>query len=159
MRTIYAPSYAIIFMAKFESIHIYQYIGDKAILYLRYIGDLFFIQKGTKEELISFIEGLNKNTPSLNSILSTQKHRDKSFQTLKSTKTLLVNFFQPFIVNQQNYLQNYLHFKSAHPKYLKKRIPYSQALRILKTCSKTNEVTKHLAELKEAFLKGSYQET
>ena len=50
MGTICATSYANIFMGKFESIHIHRYIGDKAITFLRYIDDLFFIWKGTKGE-------------------------------------------------------------------------------------------------------------
>ena len=59
MGTIYAPSYANIFMEKFELAHIYPYIRDKTKTYLQY-RDLFFIWKGTEEELISFIEDLNK---------------------------------------------------------------------------------------------------
>ena len=55
--------------------------------------------------------------------------------------------------------QIYLHFKSTRPPSLKKIIPCSQALRISGICTKTNEVMKHHAELKEAFLKCGHQET
>ena len=63
MGTIYAPSDANIFMGKFESKHIYPYITDKTIMYLRYIDDLIFIWKGTKEEILSSIEDLHKKHP------------------------------------------------------------------------------------------------
>ena len=41
MGTIYEPSYADIFVGKFESSHICPYIRNKTITYLRYIDDLF----------------------------------------------------------------------------------------------------------------------
>ena len=75
MGTTRLPSYANIFMGKFELTHIYPYIRDKEITYLQYIDDLFFILKGTEEELLSFIENLNKSTPPLNSVLVIQKQR------------------------------------------------------------------------------------
>ena len=60
MCTICAPSYANIFMANFEAKHIYTYIKEKSLLYLRYIDDIFMIWKGTKVELITFIKELNE---------------------------------------------------------------------------------------------------
>ena len=51
----------------------------------------------------------------------------------------------------------YLYFKSAQPPSVNKSASYSQALRISNICTETNEVTKHLAELIEPFLKRVYQ--
>ena len=42
---------------------------------------------------------------------------------------------------------------------MKKSIPYSQALHISNICIETKEVTKHLSEIKEAFLNRGSQET
>ena len=50
--------------------------------------------------------------------------------------------------------QNWLHFT-----IFEERFPYSQALRISNFCTKTNEKTKQLPDLKETFLKCGYQET
>ena len=50
-----------------------------------------------------------------------------------------------------------MHCKSLHPKALKDSIPYSQALCIKQTCSKTSEVIKHLKNLKDAFIRRGYQ--
>ena len=50
-------------------------------------------------------------------------------------------------------LQNYLHFKSSQ-----KHFVISSHV-ISNICTESNEVMKHLAKLKEAFLKRSYQET
>ena len=76
MGTVCAPSYAKLFMAQFEEKHIYPYIKDMALLYLRYIDDIFIIWKGTKEQLIKFINELNKKHKTLN--LYTKSHRRKS---------------------------------------------------------------------------------
>ena len=47
-------------MIQFEEKHIYQCIKDMALLYLRYIYDIFIIRKGTKGQLITFANELNK---------------------------------------------------------------------------------------------------
>ena len=60
MGTICAPAYVNIFMAQFEKQHIYPYIKNKSILYLRYIDDIFMIWTGTKQELLIFLENLNR---------------------------------------------------------------------------------------------------
>ena len=59
MGTIRAPSYANIFMVNFEAKHIYPYIKEMSLLYLRYVDDIFMIWKGTKVELMSFIKEQN----------------------------------------------------------------------------------------------------
>ena len=60
MGIICAPAYVNIFMAQFEPKHIYPYIHGKALLFLRYIDDIFMIWNETAEELILFIDELNK---------------------------------------------------------------------------------------------------
>ena len=44
--TVCAPSYANLFMAQFQENHIYPYIKDMCLLYLKYIDDIFIIWKG-----------------------------------------------------------------------------------------------------------------
>ena len=56
MGTICASAYANVFMTQFEAKHIYSYIHGKALLFLRYINDIFMIWNGTKKELILFID-------------------------------------------------------------------------------------------------------
>ena len=47
---------------------------------------------------------------------------------------------------------------SAHPKSLKNSIPYSQALRIKRICSKTTDFEYHLRELKEKLVNQGYNQ-
>ena len=60
MGTVCVPSYANLLMAQFEEKHIYLYIEEMSLLYLRYIDDVFIIWKGTKKQIIRFINELNK---------------------------------------------------------------------------------------------------
>ena len=60
MGTVCSPFYANLFMPQFEEKHIYPYIKDMSLLFLGYIDDIFIIWKGTKEQLITFINELNK---------------------------------------------------------------------------------------------------
>ena len=63
MRTPCAPSYANIFMARFEEKYMYQFIKHKIDLYLRNIDGIFFIWKGTEEELKNLFNEINKKHP------------------------------------------------------------------------------------------------
>ena len=77
MGTVCAPSYANLFMAQFEEKHIYSYIKDMALLYdERYTDDIFIIWKGAKEQLMTFINELNKKHKTFN--LNTKFHRRNS---------------------------------------------------------------------------------
>ena len=60
MGTTCTPSYANIFMTSFAAKHIYPYIKESSLLYLKYIDDIFMIWKGTKAELMTLIKELNK---------------------------------------------------------------------------------------------------
>ena len=63
-----SPSYATIFMGKFEEQFIYPTIRGPHRLYLRYIDDIFVIWTGTEERFKEFIEELNLRHRSLHQI-------------------------------------------------------------------------------------------
>ena len=60
MGALCAPSCANLLMVQFKEKHIYQYIKDMAVLHLRYVDDIFIIWNSTKDQLIAFIDKLNK---------------------------------------------------------------------------------------------------
>ena len=156
MGTKCAPSYANIFMGKFEELHIYPRILDKTRIFLRYIDDLFLIWKGSEEELKRFFTELNQVHPTI------------KFDYHYSTKA--INFLDLTIYKDdkgelctKSYTkptdrQNYLYRTSAHPEHLKKNIPYGQALRLKKICSKKEDYEKSAKKLKERLLQLKYQE-
>ena len=65
MGTKCAPPYANIFMGRFEEQHIYPRILHHTRLYLRFIDDIFFIWKGTEQELKKFLEEINLQHPTI----------------------------------------------------------------------------------------------
>ena len=65
MGTICAPTYENIFMNQFEKQHVYPYIKNKSILYLRYIDHISMIWTRTKHELPTFLEKLNSKHNSI----------------------------------------------------------------------------------------------
>ena len=145
MGTICEPAYANIFMAQFEKQHIYLYIKNKSILYLRYIDDIFLILTGTKQELLIFLEKLNCKHKTIrfehNISYSNISFLDKLIYKDKN------NTLQTTLYRKPTDQQSYLHVYSDHPRSLKRTIPYSQALRIKTICSTLTEYKKHCAIL------------
>ena len=120
--TVFAPAYANIFMAQFEAKHTYPYIHGKALLFLKYIHNIFMTWNETTEELILFIDKLNKKHKTIKfdhkisseqtEFLDTMVYRD---QEHKIQATI---FCKP--MDQQTYL----HAQSNHPKSHKDSIPH-----------------------------------
>ena len=68
------------------------------------------------------------------------------------------NRLQTTLYTKLSDCQNYLHAKSAHLFSLKKRIRYSQALRVKRKYSIFQENRKHLQQLIERFVEKGYNE-
>ena len=85
MRTICTPAYANMSMAKFELKYIYPYIKNKTKMFLRFIDDLFMIRTGSEQELLDFMNDLNKKILRSNSNLSTYKTLTSSAYKPKSS--------------------------------------------------------------------------
>ena len=119
--TICAPAYANTFMAQFEKQHIYPYIKNKSILYLRYIEDIFMIWTGTKQELLIFLENLNSKHKTI------KFEHNISHSRISFLDTLIYidknNTLQTTLYRKPTEQQSYLHAHSYHPKSLKRRIP------------------------------------
>ena len=149
-----SPSYATIFMGKFEEQFIYPAIRGLHRLYLRYIDDIFIIWTGTEERFKEFIKELNLRHPSIKfdytisnkevSFLDTIVYIDKN------------NKLQTKLYKKPTDRQNYLHRASEHPENLKKNIPFSQVLRVRRICSEKADLDQACKELKERFIERGY---
>ena len=111
MGTKCAPTYASLFMGRFEERYIIPMIRDRVTLYLRYIDDLLMVWKDSEEELIKFLEELNKKHPTIK--FEYEYSREK------------INFLDTTIFNSGSRLSTtlytkptdrkaYLHHKSYH---------------------------------------------
>ena len=141
MDTACAPSYAIIFMAIFEAKHIYPYIKEMPLLYLRYIDDIFMIWKGTKAELMTFIKELNEKDKTIKFDFQILPRKISFFDAMLSkdenNNIQTTSYCKP--TDQQTFLQT----KSEHTRTLNSSIPYSQVLRLKTICSTTTGFDKN----------------
>ena len=96
------------------------------------------IWKGTKAELMTLIRKLN------------EKHKTIKFDFQVSPRKIVFlhamlykdenNNIQKTLYHEPTDQEAFLHAKSEHPRSLKTRIPYSQALRLKKICSTSTEL-------------------
>ena len=132
MGTKCAPSYAIIFMGKFEEDFLSrQHIPP--LVWWRYIDDIFVIWPHSREELDSFISRLNQvhNTIKFTSDIS---ETSVNFLDVKISKDIHGRLTTSLYTKPTD-AHLYLHYSSYHPIQQKKSIPYSQAVRIRRICS------------------------
>ena len=155
MGTVAAPSYAVIFMGEFEEKYIYPEVGNDCLYYGRYIDDILMIFKGTETRFKTFAENLNTKHPSIKfdyeisktsiPFLDTRIYIDKN------------RHLQTTLYTKPTDTHNYLHYKSAHPKHLKNSLPYSQALRLRRICTKDSELKSHCQEMEANFSRRGYR--
>ena len=138
-----APSYANIFMGKLES-DLLERSPDKPHIWLRFIDDIFMIWLGGEERLKVFMEYMNSF------------HRTIKFTFDWSYKQ--VNFLDVNVLLDNGVISTdlyskptdkhqYLFHTSCHPNSCKKGIPFGQALRIRRICSKDAFFEKRAGEL------------
>ena len=154
MGTIAAPSYAVIYMAEFEEKHIYPTTGKDCLYYGRYIDDILLIYKGTEKEFKTFAEQLNTKHLSIKFDYEISKTSIPFLDTrvyIDDNRQLQTTLF-----TKPTDTHNYLHYKSAHPKHLKNSLPYSQALRLRKICTKDDELSSNCKQMEEHFLRRGY---
>ncbi|XP_069464765.1 uncharacterized protein [Ambystoma mexicanum] len=146
MGAAFAPSLAILFMAKFEKNFIYNTINpwkDNIKQWRRYIDDVICLWEGTEHTLQNFFVWLN--TCSI----------DIQF-TMECSHTR-INFLDLTIGHNQGRLtcntfrkptdhNTLLHFQSDHPKHIKENLPYGQFLRLRRNCTDLHDFY-HDAEL------------
>ena len=117
MSTICASSYARIFIKNLEAKHIYPYIKEMSLLYLRCIGYIFMICKGSKAELMTFIKELNEKHKTI------KVHFQISQRKIVFLDTMLYNDennnFQATLYRKATDGQAFLQVKSKRPGSLK----------------------------------------
>ena len=132
MGTKCAPSLAIIFMDKFERDFLSKH-PLAPLVWWRYIDDIFMIWPYTREELHSFIYGLNNSHPTL------RFTHEVNSTTVSFLDVSITNNNQGEIhtslYSKPTDAHLYLHYTSYHPKHQKRSIPYSQAIRLRRICS------------------------
>ena len=155
MGTRMAPSYANLFMGKFEQ----QAIDNsslKLFIWWRFIDDIFMIWTHGEEHLKTFIGYLNSNHPS---IKFTHEYSNSLHQTLPLLDVqvhLINNHVQTDLHTKLTDKRQYLLKTSCHPNHTKKAIPFSLFLRIRRICSTDTFFDQRSRELIEYLTKRGY---
>ena len=156
MGTKCAPSYANLFMGKFERDHLYPKIKGKCLTYLRYIDDILLIWTASKQELDEFIAYANTIHSTIKFEFTTSETEidflDTTIYKNKNNKIATKLFKKPTDRSA------FLHRKSAHPENQKTNIPYGQTLRIKRISTEEEEFKRSITQLTENLTRRGYKE-
>ncbi|XP_078524824.1 vomeronasal type-2 receptor 1-like [Lissotriton helveticus] len=152
-----APTYANIFMAKFEQAHILENSEWTTHLkmYSRYIDDILIVWQGPKTQLEKSIENLNA-----------------CHSRIKFTHTIdqnTINFLDITISKQDDRLNtkvfkkptdrnNALHYSSFHSQSLKNHLPFSQFIRIKRISSDDVQAKTDIEDVAQQYSCRGYPE-
>lgn len=148
-----APSYAILFMDKLER-EILDSCTHKPEVWWRYIDDVFFVWRHGEEKLHDFIRILNS---SHRSIKFTYEFSKESLNFLDVMVHLKNGKVETDLFTKPTDTHQFLHASSCHVYHTKKAIPYSQALRLNRICSKQEYFDKRCNDLEAFLLKRGYK--
>ena len=133
--TNFVPPYACTCMDKVEQGFL-ETQELQALLWLRYIDDIFFIWAHGKKEIKKFMEKFNNFTPNLRFTYESSK---KSISFLDLIITLSEQKLKTTIHVKSTDHNQYLHYASSHLEHTKRSIVFSETLRISRLCSEEND--------------------
>ena len=150
-----APSYVIIFMGYLEN-KILQQAPVTPFLWHRFIDDVFNIWALHLDKINSFFKFINTFHDTIKFTMESSQHSIPFLDVrvhIDSDGCIQTDLFKkPTDTNQ------YLHFKSAHPRHMKLSIPFSLAIRICRICSKPEWRDSHLDNLRTSLVQRGYPE-
>ena len=152
--TKFAPPYACIYMDRVEQDFL-ETQELQPLLWLRYIGDFFFIWTHGKEELKKFMEKFNNFIPNLR---FTYESSEKSILFLDLIITVSEQELKTALHIKSTYRHQYLHYASSQQENTKHSVVFSQALRISRLCSEENGFKNYRSQMKSWFLGRGYPE-
>ena len=146
--TKFASPYSILFMAELEE-KILEIADYKPYLWWRYI------EEHGEEKLRDFVQTLSEIHPT---IKFTAEWSQKTINFLDATVSLIDGQIETDVYVKPTDSHQYLHSSSCHPYHCKKSIPYSQALRLNRICSKNNFFDIHCNNLEKWLSERGYSE-
>ncbi len=155
MGTRMAPSYACLFMGRFEKLYVHTYRLQPKV-WLRYIDDIFLIWTHGKDELHSFITYLNNAHPT---IKFTSEISETSVPFLDISISLKEGLLSTDLYSKPTDTHSYLLHNSSHSKACLNAIPYSQFLRVRRICSTEFLFLKRAQEMAFYFQQRNYPHT
>ncbi|XP_073404906.1 decapping and exoribonuclease protein isoform X1 [Dendrobates tinctorius] len=151
-----APPYANAYMADFEESIIYKndLFRNYAILWKRYIDDVFCIWGGSLESLLSFFDILNSSWPGIQFTIGHDLWRMNFLDTMVIKDPN--GFLSTDLYIKSTDRNSLLHFESLHPPSTKRAIPKSQYQRVKRIVTNTDTRTLCLDEMTNKFVERGY---
>ena len=137
-----------------RKIYISPLIEKISNFYLRFIDDIFLIWTGTTDQLMKFKQQINEVHPSIKFDFNFSNKEINFLDTVvyKTQSGKLENK----LYRKESDRQAYLHRKSELPEFLKRSIPFSQALRLRRICSTNNEFQDSCDKLRNKLIERGY---
>uniref|UniRef100_A0A8C5M435 Reverse transcriptase domain-containing protein n=1 Tax=Leptobrachium leishanense TaxID=445787 RepID=A0A8C5M435_9ANUR len=151
-----APMYANAYMYKFEIDNILTQFPDKIVEYVRFIDDIFILWRGTVNEAREIEQCINNlDTPI--KVTSTVNEHSINFLDVRVFKK--DNCLQYSLFSKPTDRNTLLHEQSAHPEHLKRSLPYSQLLRVIRNNSDVTTREEQISDMCRKFSSRGYSET
>lgn len=151
MGTRVAPTFANLFMARFEKLHVYTHT-PRPDLWLRFIDDIFMIWSHGRDSLDQFVRHLNTVH---DTIKFTMEVSSRQVHFLDMTVQLEGPSISTTLYQKPTDTNNLLHYQSAHPIHCRTGIPYGQFLRLRRLCTHFPDFVTHgLAKAKQFLDRG-----
>ena len=147
-----SPNYANVFMNYFECKFL-PLAPVQPFLWKRFIDDVFAIFTCSAAEIKSFIEWINTVHPT---IKFTADINPKGLPFLDTFVKIENNVIITRPYTKPTDRKQYIHPSSCHPPHIFKSIPYSQALRLKRICTKKEDLKVELDNLKGFFKNRGY---
>ena len=158
MGTRMAPSYANLFMGKFEQQAI-ENATYKPFVWRRFIDDIFMVWTEGEEHLKTFISYLNSIHPTIKFTHEYSSSRNQTLPFLDVQVHLHNDEIQTDLHTKPTDKHQYLLISSCHPNHTKRTIPFSLALRLRRICSTDTFFDQGCKELIAYLVKRGYNQS
>ena len=150
----FASPYVCIFMNEVET-EILKSQELQPFFLLCYIDDIFFIWTHGEEKLTQFLNELNNFRSNLKFRYKTSvcSVHFLDLNVSLRNEAIHADLYIKLMDSHQD-----LHYQSSHSLHIKTSIPYSQGLRVSRTCSSEKDFKSHVSHMKEWFLAIGYPE-
>ena len=152
--TQFAPPYAILYMADLEE-KLLEIFEKKAMIWWKYLDDIFFIWEHSEESLRDFIIQVNLFHPT---IKFTAEYSKEEVNFLDLNIKLIDGELKTDLFVKPTGTHQFLDPTSSHPYHCKKRIPYSEALRLNRICSDNTNFDQRCNDLEKCLIERGYNE-
>ena len=157
MGTRMAPSYANLFMGKFEQA--IENATYKSFVWRRFIDDIFMVWTEGEEHLKTFISYLNSIQPTIKFTHEYSSSRNQTLPFLDVQVHLHNNEIQTDLHTKPTDKHQYLLKSSCHPNHTERTIPFSLALRLRRICSTDTFFDQRCKELIAYLVKRGYNQS